>query len=271
MTGEQPPAPSESAEALKSCCASAYGHDAVRLLLGDSYHPGGLSLTRQLATQLTLDRGQRVLDVAAGSGTSARLLAVEHGVHVDGVDLGAATVERAQTATEQAGLAHQVRIAVGDAESLRAASGSYDAVLCECAFCTFPDKPRAAAEFARVLRSGGRIGITDVTVDPGGLPDILAGVTGWIACIADARPAEEYVRLFTEAGLRLVHTERHDAALAELVDRIDARLRVLHMTAPARLDAAGVDVQAVVPYLDAARRAVQDGSLGYALVVAEKP
>ena len=50
-------------------------------------------------------------------------------------------------------------------------------VVCECAFCTFPDKSRAAAEFARVLRSGGRVGISDLTRSgelPGELDGLLA-------------------------------------------------------------------------------------------------
>ena len=53
---------------------------------------------------------------------------------------------------------------LGDAERLPLPDNTFDALVCECAFCTFPDKATAAAEFARVLRPGGRVGITDVTV-----------------------------------------------------------------------------------------------------------
>ena len=73
---------------IKACCAASYGNDAVALVLGESYHPGGLSLTRKLAERLRLRSGQRVADIATGPGATARLLAADHNVTVDGVDLG---------------------------------------------------------------------------------------------------------------------------------------------------------------------------------------
>lgn len=255
-------------ERIKACCAAAYGTDAVALLLGESYHPGGLALTRRLADRLRLRDGQRVVDVAAGPGATARLLAAEYDVVVDGVDLGRSIVEHARAASGPPG---RVRFHVGDAERIPLPDSAFDAVVCECAFCTFPDKIAAAAEFARVLRPGGRLGITDVTVSAGGLPAELTTLAAWVACIADARPLTEYSAILDRAGLRTVHTERHDEAIARMIDEIDARLRLLRMTAPDRLTDAGVDVPAVLRYTKVARQAVADGFIGYALLVAEKP
>jgi len=256
---------------IKTCCAASYELDAVALVLGESYHPGGLPLTRRLADLLRLRGGQRVADIAAGPGATARLLAAEYDVTVDGVDLGQSTVERARTATVAAGLADAVRFHLGDAERIPLPDNAFDAVVCECAFCTFPDKAAAAAEFARVLRPGGRVGITDVTVAAGGLPDELTTLAAWVACIADSRPLDDYTAILTGAGLRTVHTESHDAAIARMIDEIDARLRLLRMTAPDKLAEAGVDVAAVLRYTALARQAVADGLIGYALLIAEKP
>ncbi|MFB9924129.1 class I SAM-dependent methyltransferase [Amycolatopsis halotolerans] len=256
---------------IKSCCAASYGNDAVALVLGESYHPGGLALTRRLAERLRLRSGQRVADIASGPGATARLLAADYDVTVDGVDLGQSTVERAGAATADAGLAAKVRFHLGDAERIPLLDNAFDAVVCECAFCTFPGKAAAAAEFARLLRSGGRVGITDVTVAEGGLPGELRTVAAWVACIADARPLGEYAAILEQAGLSVVHTEVHDEAIARMIDEIDARLRVLRMTASARLAEAGVEVDAVLRYAALAKRAVADGLIGYALLVAEKP
>lgn len=255
-------------EQVKACCAASYGTDAVALLLGESYHPGGLSLTRRLADRLRLRGGQRVVDVAAGPGASARLLAADYDAVVDGMDLGESTVEHAR---EAAGSPGRIRFHVGDAERIPLPDGVFDAVVCECAFCMFPDKAAAAAEFARVLRPGGRVGITDVTVVEGGLPEELTTLAAWVACIADARPLTGYSAILDRAGLRTVYTERHDEAIARMIDEIDARLGLLRMTAPGRLADAGVDVPAVRRYTNLARQAVADGLIGYALLVAEKP
>ncbi|GAB3488526.1 class I SAM-dependent methyltransferase [Amycolatopsis cihanbeyliensis] len=256
---------------IKACCTAAYGSDAVALLLGESYHPGGLALTRRLAAALELGGGQRVVDVAAGSGATARLLATEYHATVDGVDLGEDTVRRARTAAEKAGLAERTRFHLGDAERIPLPDGVFNAVFCECAFCTFPDKPTAATEFARLLRPGGRVGITDVTITEAGLPEQLRTLTAWIACIADARPLEQYADILADAGLTTIRTERHDDAIAGMIDQIEARLRLLRMTAPDRLAEAGVDIEAVLRYTQPARQAVADGVIGYGLLVARKP
>jgi ubiquinone/menaquinone biosynthesis C-methylase UbiE len=198
-------------------------------------------------------------------------LASEFAVMIDGVDLGESTVDRARLATEDAGLSENVRFHFGDAERLPLPEGIADAVVCECAFCTFPDKETAAAEFARVLRPGGRVGITDVTVAGGALPEELTTLTAWVACIADARSVSQYTEILAAAGLRTVRVEAHDNAIARMIDQIEARLRALRITAADRLAAAGVDVEAVLRYTTLVKHAVAEGLIGYALLVAEKP
>lgn len=186
------------------------------------------------------------------------------------MDYSAANTALAQGAAQAAGLADRARFAIGDAEHLRCPDAVFDAVVCECALCTFPDKAQAAAEFARVLKPGGRLGITDVTIAPDRLPPELTGIGARIACIADARPLDEYSGILASAGLHTVRTEQHDTAMLRMIDQIEARLNLLHMTAHDRLTAVGVDVEAAPAVLASARTAVADGVLGYALLIAER-
>ncbi len=58
---------------LKACCAAVYQSEWARLLLGDSFHPGGLALTEHLASLAGLTSDTDVLDVAAGTGATATL------------------------------------------------------------------------------------------------------------------------------------------------------------------------------------------------------
>ena len=259
-----------SPEQIKACCAAAYSSDAAALLLGDSYHPGGAALTRRLATLLELAPGQRVADIASGPGVTARLLAGEYGVTVDGVDIAAPIVQRAQESVAGSGVAGTIRFHLGDSDALPLPDNGFDAAVSECAYCTFPDKTAAAAEFARILRPGGRLGLADVTIADTGLPAELTTVSSWVACIADARPLTHYTGTLTDAGLRVTHTETHDHALARMIDQIEARLHLARMTFPQALSDAGVDADAVLGYIDRARRAVVDGLIGYALIVAQK-
>src|SRR5580658_10515764 len=149
-------APAESAE-LKSCCAAVYQSDFARMLLGDSFHPGGQRLTARLGEQLELGPGVRVLDVASGKGESAIFVARQFGCQVVGVDFGPQNVGEANSRAAAERVDHLVSFVEGDAERLDFPDAGFDAVVCECAFCTFPEKGVAASEFARVLRPRGLV------------------------------------------------------------------------------------------------------------------
>src|SRR5258708_37049395 len=102
-------------EDLKSCCATLYESDFARLLLGDSFHPGGLRLTQRLGEQLQLGPRARVLDAASGKGESAIFLARRFGCEVVGIDFGAANVKEAGDRAAAAGVAELVSFRQGDA------------------------------------------------------------------------------------------------------------------------------------------------------------
>jgi arsenite methyltransferase len=254
---------------LKLCRASSYERDVVSLFLGDSYHPGGTDLTRRLARALELRPGMQVADIASGPGTTAFLLACEFGVDVDGIDLADELVAGANAEAADLDLDDYVTFRMGDAARLPFEDASVDILFCECAFSTFPDKPTVAAEMARVLRPGGRVGITDVALDPDRLDGELTSLAGWVTCLADARPVSAYRSLLAAAGLRLTFVEAHDEALACMIEQIDARLDPVRLGRVPALE--GVDVELAREHTATAARAVRDGVAGYALMVAEKP
>lgn len=253
---------------VKACCAAGYSSDLVTLLLGSSYHPGGTTLTRRLLDEMRLQSGERLVDIACGVGATSLLAAQEFGAIVDGVDLSEANVKLATGSAAAAGLTDCTHFHRGDAEALPLRDAGWDAVICECALCTFPDKATAAREMARVLRPGGRLGISDITADPDRLPEELTGLAAWVACIADARPAEEYREILTHAGLRVTSIEHHTEPLERMITQIAARLDLLAMVARPKLEMLGVDFDG--PVLRAARTAVRDGVLDYVLITAEK-
>jgi SAM-dependent methyltransferase len=242
-------------------CAQLYESDAVRLLLDDQLHPGGERLTLRLAELAGVAPGERILDVACGSGATAVLLARELGCETVGVDLGARAIERAP---------HHPRASflVGDAEALPLRDASFDVALSECSLCTFPDKPRALAEMARVVRPGGRIAIADVTADLDALPAPLRSAAARVACVADARSAGEYGALLRDAGCEPFAIEPHDAALRAMADRVEARLRVARMVAPPGEQRERAREAAELARLAIA--AIERGSLGYALIVSRR-
>jgi arsenite methyltransferase len=273
----------------KACCAAIYEHPVVRWLLGGDLHPGGEAATRRALDLLGRGPGDRLLDVASGAGTSALLAAREFGCVVAGVDYGEESVRSAQRAADAAGLCDRVGFVVGDAESLPFADGEFDAVLCECSLCTFPDQRRAVAEMRRVLRPGGRLALSDAVVDRPRLPNELDGVLATIACVGGARSREGYEELLADAGLRLIATESRDDDAAALAERVHDRLRGARLLGldSAYGAAAGraadfprqvgemrtsspLAIEEAIELVAAARGAIADGALGYAIFVAER-
>ena len=257
-------------EHVKQCCATLYESDLARLLLGDSFHPGGLQMTGLLGRMLRLSPASRVLDVACGKGTTAVFLAKEFGCEVFGIDYGDQNVAAARSLAQADHVDSRVQFERSDAENLPFSGGSFDAVICECAFCTFPSKAVAAAEFFRVLKPGGQVGISDITKDAADLPG-LDGLLAWIACIGDAQSLEQYSNWLAGANLKVDLSEPRDHYLTEMVQAIRGKLLVADiLIGLKKLDLPGLDLQQAKAFSKAAQDAIAAGHLGYGLLVASK-
>lgn len=257
---------SAAASELKCRCASAYSSETARFLLGDTFHPGGAELTDGLLAALDLAPSARLVDVSCGLGVTAVRVARRYGRRAVGIDLSAESLAEARMRAAGDGVAERAAFVQGDAEALPLRDGVADAVVCECALCTFPDQPAAVREMLRVLRPGGRVGLAEVVADPTHLPKSLLTLDARIACVAGARPLPDLVMLLADAGLAVERAERHDDALVALLERVQARLRLARTLDPSRVD----EVSAGLELVAEAKAAVARGALGYAIVVGHR-
>ncbi len=244
-----------------SCCVAFYQREDVLRVLGHSLHPGGIALTRQVASALGLVRGQTVLDVACGTGASLRAILGDH--PVSGIGLDAQAKPYADSRLE---------LRTGDAHAIPLAAGSVDAVLCECALSTFVDQPGALREMLRVLRAGGRVAITDMVLE-GDVPESLREWVHSGTCLQRALSARAYARALADAGFVEVTSWDASDALSELLLRIKRNL-VGWVTASASGAAASMprfDLRSAREALREAERAVNAGSIRYGVFIAQRP
>ncbi len=256
---------------VKGCCATIYEQPAVRWLLGGELHPGGERLTRRMLEIAGVGADHRLLDVASGAGTSALLAARECRCDVVGVEYGEGAVAGARAAAEEAGLASAVEFVVGDAESLPFPDRSFDVVLCECALCTFPDKPTAIAEMRRVLKPGGRLALSDVVADHARLPDDLRGTMATVACVGSALDERGYIDLLEGAGFRVDAVELAREDVMRLTERVRTRLRGAKVLGFNDLVPIDGGLRQAIELASEAKSAIAAGALGYAVIVARLP
>ena len=152
-------------------------------------------VSERLCDAVDLRAGERVLDVATGSGNTA-IAAARRLCEVTGVDYVPALLERGRARADAEGL--RVAFEEGDAESLPVADASYDVVLSTFGAMFAPNQEQAARELLRACRPGGRIGLANWTPD-GWLGEMLRTVGRHVAPPAGLRPP---TRWGTEEGLR---------------------------------------------------------------------
>ena len=256
---------------VKFCCATFYQSDLARILLGDVFHPGGLELTYHLGQLINLRATDQVLDVACGRGQSAIHLAQSFGCHVTGLDYGAANITAAQAAAAEKCVSHLTEFRQGDAEGISFVNKAFDVVISECSFCTFPNKTTAAAEVARLLRPGGRLGLTDMTIN-GSLPADIQNLLSWVACVAGAGPAQEYISTFQAAGLVDFFVEDQRSALIDMIDNIRRKLLAVDLAVSLKkIDLGNLDLNEGKRLARRAVELIESRTIGYTLITARKP
>jgi len=146
--------------------------------------------------------GETILDVGCGGGIDTIIAARRTGP--DGVvlalDFLPEMLERTRRAAEEAGL-RNVQTLEGEMEAVPRPDDSVDLVISNGVINLSARKARAMAECARVLLPGGRLCVSDLTVEQKGLPpEILTQPAAWAGCVAGALAEHDFVRKLEKTG-----------------------------------------------------------------------
>ena len=133
----------------------------------DQFHTRGDQATSDLAIDMGLATGMRVLDVGCGLGGPARYLAGTYGVEVVGVDLSESFVETARYLSERCRLADRTTFMVGDATEPPVDAASCDRVFLQHVAMNIADRVALYRAIRRVLKPGGKLGIHDLVAGAG--------------------------------------------------------------------------------------------------------
>jgi ubiquinone/menaquinone biosynthesis C-methylase UbiE len=158
--------------------------------------------------------GETVLDLGSGGGIDVILSAKRVGPSgtAYGLDMTDEMLALAQQNAREAGVAN-VHFLKGVIEEIPLPAGSVDVVISNCVINLSTDKAAVLTEIARVLRPGGRIGISDVVAEDRLTPEARAERGSYVGCIAGALSKGEYENGLEAAGFEHVSVEfTHEVA-----------------------------------------------------------
>jgi SAM-dependent methyltransferase len=205
-----------------SCCSDADGFGDA---LYDAEQRGELPQAAVLASLgcgnpivvADLHEGETVLDLGSGGGIDVILSAKrvgETGIAY-GLDMTDEMLALAQRNAEQAGTRNAIFLK-GEIERIPLPAESVDVVISNCVINLSTDKPAVLTEMARVLKPGGRIGISDVVAENHLSPEERAARGSYVGCIAGALSIAEYEAGLEAAGFEDITVEPTHALADEM-------------------------------------------------------
>jgi arsenite methyltransferase len=196
-------------KAQASCCgpdgSAVYGDhlyaDTDRASLPDAALLASLGCGNPTAVA-DLREGDRVLDLGSGGGIDVILSARRVGPtgQAFGLDMTDEMLELAVRNAAEAGVTN-VEFVRGTIESVPLPSSTIDVVISNCVINLAADKAAVFREIARVLRPGGRVGVSDVVADDSLSPTERAERGSFAGCIAGALSFSEYRAGLAAVGL----------------------------------------------------------------------
>jgi SAM-dependent methyltransferase len=156
--------------------------------------------------------GETILDIGCGGGIDTLLAAARTGEEgrVVALDFLPEMLERTAAGAAEAGLGN-VEPLESEMEAIELADDSVDLIVSNGVINLSPRKARVMAECARVLRPGGRLCVSDLTVDQDDLPpEIATQPAAWAGCVAGALKEDEFVHSLERAGfenVEILHRE----------------------------------------------------------------
>ena len=153
----------------------------------------------------SLVEGETVLDLGSGAGFDCFLAANKVGKKgkVIGVDMTPEMVAKARENARK-GNYENIEFRLGEIENLPVADKSVDVVISNCVINLSPDKNRVFREAFRVLKPGGRLMVSDITLLKE-LPNFIKdSIAAYVGCISGALMKDEYIRVIRKAGFHKV-------------------------------------------------------------------
>ena len=213
-----------------SCCGSDQGmveSSAKSQSLSNGYSPEematvptganlGLGCGNPVALA-ALQPGNTVLDLGSGAGFDCFLAARKVGEtgQVIGVDMTPDMVEKARENAEHGGYTN-VEFRLGEIENLPVADSSIDLIISNCVINLSVNKARVFAEAFRVLKTGGKLMISDIVLLRDLPEKILESIEAYAACVAGAALREDYLELLRAAGFHDIEVLNEKAFGSEL-------------------------------------------------------
>ena len=158
-----------------------------------------------------LKPGERVLDLGSGGGIDCFLAsrAVGENGHVIGVDMTPEMVSKARN-NKLKGNYPNVDFRLGEIENLPVADNSVDTIISNCVINLSPDKKRVFQEAFRVLKSGGRLAISDIVATAELPAEIRADMALYTGCVAGASMIDDLQQILEEIGYRDIQIQPKD-------------------------------------------------------------
>lgn len=148
-----------------------------------------------------LKPGETVLDLGSGAGFDSFLAAGQVGEtgHVIGVDMTPEMLKKARGNAGQGGYKN-VEFRLGEIEHLPVADNTVDIILSNCVINLSPDKKAVFEEALRVLKSGGRLAISDVLATKPLPQEFQEDPSMLCGCIGGAASVDEITQLLAQVG-----------------------------------------------------------------------
>jgi len=150
-----------------------------------------------------LKAGETVLDLGSGAGFDAFLAADKVGQSgkVIGVDMTPEMLSKARANAVKGGYKN-VEFRRGDIENLPVDIGTVDVIISNCVVNLSPDKPQVFREAHRVLKTGGRLCVSDIVLERE-LPEAIRdSAAAYAACIGGAILKKDYLKAIKDAGFK---------------------------------------------------------------------